>query len=77
MKQYINKVARKNVMLLADWKSAHPETSDYSSNETKQFIAITKSAINAGDNLKKNDEKIINNIMKNTCIDKEYERMSV
>ena len=68
IRKAIKKVASKNIMLLKNFKEAHPDCGKSASRFSDQYNKII---IESMDTNRENENKIINNILKNVTIDKE------
>jgi len=73
IKRVIKKVANKNIMLLQNFKEAHPDCIKSSSKFSDQYDKIIiESMGGSGDNDLEKEEKIIQRISKNVTIDKDF-----
>jgi len=72
MKQFITKVAKKNLDKLVDWVEYYPECRDIKNKKNDFYIHIHRNSLGGFGEEQQNkfDEKIIRNIAKHILVDK-------
>jgi len=72
MKQFIGKIAKKNLDKLVDWVEYYPECRDVKNKKNDFYIDIHRNSLGGVGEEQQNkfDEKIIRNIAKNVLVDK-------
>ena len=71
-KNIIRQITYKNIMLMDDWKKAHPGCTDYNSRQNDHYLKLMFESIGPTDDLaeKRDFAKIIRRVAENTIIDK-------
>jgi hypothetical protein len=72
IKNYIDKVANKNINRVSQWRVAHPETNVHDSYAYNFHLIIMKQSVGGSslEQMDKNTEKIVKNIARNVLIDR-------
>lgn len=72
IKNYITKVANKNIQRVTQWHTAHPETNIHDSSAYNFHLVIMKQSVGGSsfEQMDKNTEKIMKNIAKHVLIDR-------
>jgi hypothetical protein len=73
-KNIIRQITYKNIMLMDDWKKAHPGCTDYNSRQNDHYLKLMFESMGPTDDLaeKRDFAKIVRRVAENTIIDKSY-----
>ena len=71
-KNYIDKVANKNIHRVSQWRIAHPETNVHDSEAYNFHLIIMKQSVGGSslEQMDRNAEKIVKNIARNVLVDR-------